>query len=176
MAILTVTRPVGSMPATLTEFVNEIFPVYGTPRKLQFDWDESQKMWLCDRYISDRDIYHYFGFRTCGNVAFRENVTNFHHCTYINDLTLYAFDGTMPVLIECRKFPLKTHRNESEIRAASEDMLRTHIKATLKMQRIDVTNEDIAREAKRLTDGCYKSFLDDDYNMGFLQLVAQLKD
>lgn len=154
---------------------DEIFPEYGTPRKQQIDWDESQRMWLYDRFVNCSGHLQYNGIRFCGKIAFRERISEYYHCTFINDVTLYTFDGTMPVMVECHKF-VHTFHDAAMIRQLSEDMLRRHIRSTLKSLGINAQKEEIDREVERLIDGCYKSFLDDDYNTGMLQLVANLKD
>lgn len=174
-ALTTPTTANKNVALNLSNVWDEIFPEYGTPRKQQFDWDESQRMWLYDRFVNCSGHLQYNGLRFCGKIAFRERVSEYHHCTYINDVTLYAFDGTMPVMVECHKFE-RTFHNAELIRSISEDMLRRHIRSTLKTMGITAKPEEIDREVQRLIDGCYKSFLDDDYNTGMLQLVADLKD
>lgn len=179
MTMTTLTTPATTsknVALNLSNVWDEIFPEYGSPRKQQLDWDESQRMWLDSQYRTREGGHHqYCGVRFCGKVAFRERISEYYNCTFINDVTLYAFDGTMPVMIECHKF-VHTFHDAAMIRQLSEDMLRRHIRSTLKTLGINAQQEEIDREVKRLIEGCYKSFLDDDYNTGMLQLVAQLED
>lgn len=179
MTMTALTTPATTSKNTALNLSNvwdEIFPEYGTPRKQQLDWDESQRMWIYGQYRTrEGNHLQYNGIRFCGKIAFRERISEYYNCTFINDVTLYAFDGTTLVMIECHKF-VRTFHDAAMIRQLSEEMLRRHIRSTLKTMGIMAPKEEIDREVKRLIDGCYKSFLDDDYNTDMLQLVANLKD
>ena len=165
--------------ASLTKAINKelfdrILPTYGNPRMAVPIWDNGQNMFLCDEYESDNGNRYYRGIRFCENIVIIEKVGLFHNWTYIDGIELYAFNGTCLELVQKRDYD-KTYRKEEFIRKESEQMLCDFISAYLKMQNVVVPIEEIRERAQAIIDGCYKSFLDNDYNTRLTQILPQIE-
>ena len=164
--------------ATLTKAINKslfdsILPTYGTPRVNIPTWDDSQKMFICSQYESANGHRYYLGIRFCDRIVIVEKVGLYHSWTYIDGIELYAFNGQKMELIQKRDYD-KVFRNEDFIRSESEQMVKDFLAGVMKTQRICVPDEQITEQAKALIDGCYKSFLDPDFNTRLTQILPRL--
>lgn len=65
--------------------------------------------------------------------------------------------------------------NEEIIRRNTESMLAAYLAGESKTQNIAVDTETIGAEAKALTDRCYKSFLDADFNTRLTQILPAIE-
>ena len=152
--------------ATLTKAINKslfdsILPTYGSPRVHIPTWDNSQKMFICDEYESSNGHRYYLGIRFCDRIVIVEKVGLYHSWTYIDSIELYAFD--------------KVFRNEAFVRQESELMVKEFLTGVMKTQRICTPVEQIAEQAQALISGCYKSFLDPDFNTRLTQILPKLE-
>lgn len=164
--------------ATLSKAISKnlfdnILPVYGSPRVHIPVWDNGQKMFICDQYESASGHLYYRGIRFCDRVVIVEKVGQYHTWTYIDSIELYAFNGKKLELIQKRDYE-KVFRNEDFIRAESESMVRDLLSGVLKAKRTSVPAVEIENQAKMLVDGCYKSFLDSDYNLRLTQIIPAI--
>ena len=153
--------------ATLTKAINKslfdsILPTYGSPRVHIPTWDNSQKMFICDEYESSNGHRYYLGIRFCDRIVIVEKVGLYHSWTYIDSIELYAFNG--------QKMEL-----EAFIRQESELMVKEFLTGVMKTQRICTPVEQIAEQAQTLISGCYKSFLDPDFNTRLTQILPKLE-
>ena len=165
--------------ATLTKAINKslfdsILPTYGSPRVHIPTWDNSQKMFICNEYESGNGHRYYLGIRFCDRIVIVEKVGLYHSWTYIDSIELYAFNGQKMELIQKRDYD-KVFRNEDFIRQESMQMVVDFMKGIAKTQRTCLPAELIASEAKSLIDGCYKSFLDPDFNTRLTQIIPSLE-
>ena len=165
--------------ATLQKAINKglfdsILPTFGSPRIHIPVWDNSQKMFICNEYESANGHRYYCGIRFCDRIVIVERVGLYHNWTYIDSIELYAFNGTKLELIQKRDFD-KVFRNEDFIRSESMQMVVDFMKGIAKTQRTCLPAEQIATEAKSLIDGCYKSFLDPDFNTRLTQIIPSLE-
>ena len=165
--------------ATLTKAINKslfdsILPTYGTPRIHIPTWDNSQKMFICNEYESGNGHRYYLGIRFCDRIVIVEKVGLYHSWTSIDSIELYAFNGQKMELIQKRDYD-KVFRNEDFIRQESMQMVVDFMKGVAKTQRTCLPSEQIALEAKTLIDGCYKSFLDPDFNTRLTQIIPSLE-
>lgn len=155
--------------------IGSILPPFGTPRSVRIPaWDNSQKMFICDDYESKSGNRYYRGIRFCDRVVIVEKVGLYHNWTYIDGIELYAFDGEKPKLIQKRDYD-KVFREEEFIRAESEAMVRDYISGMLKANGNSVPAKEIENQAKELIDGCYKSFLDSDFNIRLTQIIPAIE-
>ena len=143
--------------ASLTKAINKdlfdsILPTFGNQRVHIPVWDEGQKMFLCEEYESASGNRYYKGVRFCDRIVVVEKVGLYHNWTYIDGIEVYAFNGTRLELVQKRDYD-KVHRNEEFIRKELE----------------------IEEKAKGIIDGCYKSFLDSDYNTRLTQILPQIE-
>jgi hypothetical protein len=74
-------------------------------------------------------------------------------------------------LIQKRDYD-KVFRNEAFIRQESEQMVKDYLTGVMKTQRICTPAEQIAVQASELINGCYKSFLDPDFNTRLTQILG----
>ena len=165
--------------ATLTKAINKnlfdsILPAYGSPRVHIPTWDNSQKMFICDEYKSSNGHRYYLGIRFCDRIVIVEKVGLYHSWTYIDSIELYAFNGQKMELIQKRDYE-KVFRNEAFIRQESELMVKEFLTGVMKTQRICTPAEQIAEQAQTLISGCYKSFLDPDFNTRLTQILPKLE-
>ena len=82
--------------------------------------------------------------------------------------------GQKMELIQKRDYD-KVFRNEAFIRQESEQMVKDYLTGVMKTQRICAPVEQIAAQASELINGCYKSFLDPDYNTRLTQILPKLE-
>lgn len=165
--------------ATLAKAINKnffdsILPVYGNPRVKLPTWDEGQKMFVCDEYESAGGHRYYRGIRFSNNVVIVEKVGLFHNWTYIDSIEIYAFNGKQLELVQKRDYE-KVHRNESFIRQETEAMLSDYLKGAMKMQHCTADDDMVNEHVKSIVNGCYKSFLDNDFNLQLTKIIPQLE-
>ena len=165
--------------ATLTKAINKnlfdsILPSFGNPRVHIPVWDDSQKMFICDEFESNNGHRYYRGIRFCDRIVILEKVGLYHSWTYIDSIELYAFNGQKMELIQKRDYD-KVFRSEAFIRQESEQMVKDYLTGVMKTQRICAPVEQIAAQASELINGCYKSFLDPDFNTRLTQILPKLE-
>ncbi len=165
--------------ATLTKAINKnlfdsILPTFGSPRVHIPVWDDSQKMFICDEYESSNGHRYYLGIRFCDRIVIVEKVGLYHNWTYIDSIELYAFNGQKMELIQKRDFD-KVFRNEDFIRQESKQMVKDYLTGIMKTQLISTPEEQIAAQVSELINGCYKSFLDPDFNTRLTQILPKLE-
>lgn len=165
--------------ATLTKAINKnlfnsILPTFGNPRVHIPVWDEGQKMFICDEHESNSGHRYYIGIRFCDRIVIVEKVGLYHNWTYIDSIELYAFNGQKMELIQKRDYD-KVFRNEVFIRQESEQMVKDYLTGVMKTQRIYMSAEQVAAQASELINGCYKSFLDPDFNIRLTQILPKIE-
>lgn len=160
--------------ALTKDLFDNILPKFGTPRKRIPVWDEGQKMFILGNYESEKGNMYYEGIRFCENIVIKEKVGLFHTWTYLDSLEIYAFNGIRLELVQKRDYE-KVFRSEDFIRSESEQMICDFISGYIKCQDIDISIEKIREEAKRYVDGCFKSFLDPDFNKHLTRILPQLE-
>ena len=165
--------------ATLTKAINKnlfdsILPTFGSPRVQMPVWDDSQKMFIFDEYESGSGNHYYRGIRFCDRIVIMEKVGLYHSWTYIDGIELYAFNGQKMELIQKRDYD-KVFRSEDFIRQESEQMVKDYLTGVMKTQRVCIPAEEIASQAVALISGCYKSFLDPDFNTRLTQIIPKLE-
>lgn len=156
------------------DLFDNILPTFGSPSVHIPTWDNSQKMFICDEYESANGNRYYRGIRFCNRIVIVEKVGLYHNWTYIDGIELYAFNGKKLKLIQKQDYD-KVFRNESFIRSESERLVREFLSGILKAQRTSIPKEEIERQAKELIDGCYKSFLDSDFNTRLTQILPAIE-
>ena len=166
--------------ANLSKEINKsifdtFLPTYGNTRALVPTWDESQLMFICDEYESAAGHRYYRGVRFSDRIVMVEKVGLYHNWTYIDSIELYAFNGRKPELIQKRDYN-KVFRSEEFVRRESEDMVKDYLKGTSKVIGTYMPAQQVETEAKRLIAGCYKSFLDSDYNTHLTQILQVIKN
>ena len=164
--------------ATLTKAINKnlfdsILPSFGNPRVHIPVWDDSQKMFICDEFESGNGHRYYRGIRFCDRIVILEKVGLYHNWTYIDSLELYAFNGKKMELVQKRDYD-KEFRNEEFIRQESLEMLKDFLTAVLKAQGSPIDPEAVETRAMEIVEGCYKSFLDPDFNIRLAQILPAL--
>lgn len=165
--------------ASLTKAINKdlfdkILPAFGCPRVQVPVWDEGQKMFLFDNYESARGNRYYKGVRFCDRVVIVEKVGLYHTWTYIDGIELYAFNGIKLELVQKKDYD-KVFWSESFVRSESEAMVRNYVNGVLKFQKSGMSQKQLEAYAKSTVDGCYKSFLDKDFNVKLTQIIPQLE-
>lgn len=165
--------------ASLTKAINKnlfdkILPTFGTPRIQIPAWDEGQKMFRCEDYVSASGNRYYMGVRFCDRVVIVEKIGCYKIWTYIDSIEVYAFNGTKLVLVQKRDYE-KTHRNEDFIRQESVSMLRDYIEGVIKTQGGSMAKDEIESQAKSIVENCYKSFLDSDFNTRLTKILPQIE-
>lgn len=165
--------------ATLAKAISKnlfdsILPTFGNPRVHIPIWDNGQKMFICDEYESANGNRYYRGIRFCNQIVIVEKVGLYHNWTYIDSIELYAFNGKKLELIQKRDYD-RMHRKEEFIRTESENMVKDYLSGVLKAQRTLGSIEQIENQVKELIDGCYKSFLDSDFNTRLTQILPAIK-
>ena len=155
--------------------LDAILPTYGNERMKVAVWNNSQKMFICDEYVSAKGNRHYAGVRFCNRLVVVERIGLYHSCTYINGLELYTFDGHQPVLIQKKDYD-KVFRDDEMIRRDTTTMIADYVAGVAKTQRVAMTADDIARHAEELTEMCYKNFLDADYDTRLTQILPAIED
>ena len=131
-------------------------------------------MFICDEHESEKGNRYYLGIRFCDRIVIVEKVGLYHNWTYIDVIELYAFNGQKMELIQKRDYD-KVFRNEAFIRVESEQMVKDYLTGVMKTQHISIPAEQIAAQSSELINGCYKSFLDPDFNTRLTQILPKLE-
>lgn len=160
--------------AIAKDLLNDILPTYGTPvRQRRPVWDDGQKMFIYDEWEAATGHHYYCGIRFCDRFAVVEKVGMYHFCTYIDSIEVYAFCGKKLQLIQKKDYS-KAFRSEELVRAQTEEMVTNYFKGVLKSQRISMSEDKVSEEVKAMLDQCYKSYIDNDYNIRLTQIIPQL--
>ena len=165
--------------ATLTKAINNdlydcILPPYGSPRVYVPVWDNAQRMFIFDEYESASGHRYYRGIRFCNRMAIVEKVGLYHSWTYIDGIEIYAFNEKKLELVQTRDYN-KVFRNEEFIRTESVSMVKDYLFGVLKTQRMPMQMEQIEALARELVADCYKSFLDQDFNVKLTQIIPAIE-
>ncbi|MCQ2216351.1 MAG: hypothetical protein MJZ31_10610 [Bacteroidales bacterium] len=165
--------------ANLTKAINKdlfesILPTFGSPRVHIPVWDEEQKMFLCEDYETANGHRYYKGVRFCDRIVIVEKVGLFHNWTYIDGIEIYAFNGTRLELVQKKDYE-KEFRNEGFIRKETEAMVSNYFKGVLKAQKSSMPQTELDEKVKMIIDGCYKSYLDSDFNTRLTQILPQIE-
>ena len=155
-------------------FLDNILPVYGNARINEPIWDEGQKMFIIDEHESFSGNRSYRGVRFSDRVGLVDQIGKFYNWTYINSIELYAFNGANLELIQERSYKRK-FRDDKMIRLESEDMVRGYLAGMYKAKNELTPEGGHEMLAKVLVDACYKSFLDEDFNMRLVEILPMLK-
>lgn len=154
---------------------DSILPTIGNPRAHVPVWDNGMKMFICNEYESTNGHRYFLGVRFCDRVVVVEKVGLFHNWTYIDGIELYAFNGTKLELVQKRDYE-KTFRNDEFVRQETETMIRDFAAGVLKIQNSSIAAEELEKHVKDLVEGCYKSFLDPDFNTRLTQILPALEN
>ena len=155
------------------DFLSSVLPTYGNPRVQIPVWDNSQKMFICNEYESANGHRYYCGVRFCDRVVIVEKVGHYHSWTYIDGIELYAFNGKRLQLIQKREYD-KEYREADFVRAESERMITDYLLGMQKVQHVAIPTEEVEKQAKELTEKCYKSYLDDDFDLRLTQIIPAI--
>lgn len=155
------------------ELFDNILPTFGNARVSLPTWDNGQKMFIVNEYESANGNRYYTGIRFCDRVVIVERVGLYHNWTYIDGIELYAFNGEKLELVQKRTYE-KVYRKESFVRQESEVMIEEYMNGMLKMTRSSLPAEVVKNQARDLVEGCYKSFLDMDYNIRLTKILPAI--
>lgn len=155
------------------ELFDNILPTFGNARVCLPTWDNGQKMFIVNEYESANGNRYYTGIRFCDRVVIVERVGLYHNWTYIDGIELYAFNGEKLELVQKRTYE-KVYRKESFVRQESEVMIEEYMNGMLKMTRSSLPAEVVKNQARDLVEGCYKSFLDMDYNIRLTKILPAI--
>ena len=151
-----------------------ILPPFGNPKERIPVWNEGQKMFICEEYESASGHRYYKGIRFCDRLAVVEKVGLYYTWTYIDGIELYAFNETRMELVQKRDYD-RVFRSEAFVRRETEIMVRNYFEGIIKAQKISMPKEQIEAQVKEVVDGCYKSFLDNDFNLRLIQIIPQIE-
>ncbi len=165
--------------ASLTNAFNQnmldrIMPPFGTKRANIPVWNEGQKMFIISEYESATGHLYYRGVRFCDRIVISEKVGLYYNWTYIDAIELYVFNGTRLELVQTREYK-KEFRDEGLIRRDSETMVKNYLNGVVKSQGLNMSSQQIEVQARELVEGCYKSFLDADYNARLMQILPAIE-
>lgn len=161
--------------AISNDLFDNILPTYGKPRMNMPTWDDSQKMFICEEYESATGHRYYSGVRFCDRVAIREKVGMYHTWTYIDSIELFAFNGTKLELIQKKDYD-KVFRSEEFVKKESQMMVRNYLAGVLKASRVALPEADLQEKAEQLVEGCYKSFLSENFNNRLTKIIPELTE
>ena len=156
------------------DLLDSVLPTFGRERVHLPTWDNGQKMFIIDEYESASGNRYYRGVRFCDRVVIVEKVGLYHNWTYLDGLELYAFNGNKLELIQKRDYD-KVHRNESFIKSETQTMIQDYLQGVIKSQKVSIPVAEIETQAKVLVEGCYKSFLDGDFNTRLTQIIPAIE-
>lgn len=164
-----------SITSTTTKnLFDKILPTFGNPRIHIPVWDEDQKMFIIDDYESASGHRYYKGIRFCDRLVIVENVGLYHTWTYIDGIELYAFSGTKIKLVQKRDYD-KVFRSEAFVRRESEIMMQNYIRGIFKAQNKQMPELQLEAQAREVVNGCFKSFLDNDFNIQLTRIIPQIE-
>lgn len=157
-------------------FIDSVLPTFGNQRaSVGPVWNEGQKMFIVDEYVADSGNRYYCGVRFCDRLVVVEHVGMFQNWTYIDGIELYIFDGKRLNLVQKRTYN-KVFRNDDNVRYETKCMLREYLSGIAKSQNHNLDADSIDGIVNKTVEDCYKSFLDDDYNVRLnQQVLPQIK-
>lgn len=150
--------------------IDSVLPSFGNSRIALPVWDESQKLFIGEEYESAAGNRYYRGIRFSDRIAIVEKIGLYHSWTYIDGLELYVFDNKAVKLAQKRSFK-KVFHDAAFVRSQSEQMVSDYLRGTAKILGNKIADSDMTDCAKSLVDSCYKSFLENDYNIRLMQIL-----
>lgn len=158
------------------DLLDSLLPVYGSPRTSKPIWDEGQKMFILKQYSTNPDHRYYMGVRFSNRMAFVEVVGIYCGMwTYLDSLTMFVFNGLQLELAQKKSYE-KTFRSNELVRNESVVMARNYYESLMKSNNVAIEPAQLDEWAGDYVDQCFKSFLDQDYNIQLTQILPQLKE
>ena len=77
-------------------------------------------------------------------------------------------DEGLKKLVEWQRNPFGSHEPHRERE-------RKLFEGIMKVQKISLPKEQLEAQVKEVVDGCYKSFLDNDFNLRLIQIIPQIE-
>lgn len=140
-----------------SNFINNIFPTFGTPKKETVIYCANRKMFISPTYTSEAGHHYYRGLRFSNKLVIVEKVGLYHNWTYIDEVELYAYDGTKVNLLSSYKFD-KTFYNADIIRGKAESMIYNHIVSQMLISGNQLPDESSLRAmTKELMNETYQN-------------------
>lgn len=152
------------------EFFTAILPPFGTKVDSSFNtphWVAGMKMYMIKDYLHPSSgSYYYEGVRCTDNIFVFEKDCEWGRgqWCYLNELIIFAFDGTTPKLIDKRTYT-NTFRNEGHIRAEIDDMIQSFLKSQAKLHGQKLNNEELKLISTDCVNRLFKDLLDEDYDI-----------
>lgn len=160
------------------EFFNAILPPFGTCVPEQFKkprWVPGMKYWLTNEYLKEDSGNFYFeGVRLTGNLIIKEKDAIWKTWTFLDELEIWAFDGTKLTLVNKKKYE-KTFQKEELVRSELAMMLSDYVYSQAKLYGQLVSPEEVEARCKEYIDLAYKDFLDSDYEIMFKKVLPMLE-
>ena len=152
--------------------IDSFLPTFGKPRVKTPIWNESQRMFITDQYVSDAGNTYYLGVRFSDRFVTILHIGLYHSWTYINDVEVYAFDGQERKLIG--KTKIDKYYDEDVVRSTTESLLGDYIEGQMKLNRVSINRDKLKADVKRLVDCSYNSMLDDPATINKIEAVKPL--
>ena len=158
---------------TSNSFIDSVLPTFGQPRTAKTPvWNESQKMFITDQYVSAAGNTYYLGVRMSNRFVTILHIGLYHNWTYINEVEVYAFNGKERELIG--KTKIDQFYNEDLVRAATEQLLGDYLGSQMKMNGIDTNAKQLESQVKSLVDSSYCSMFKGEELVGRLEAIKPL--
>lgn len=152
---------------------DSILPTFGNSGNNLPRWNEDQKMFISSEYQSASGHRYYKGIRFNEKLAIVEKVGLYHTWTYIDEIEIYTFDGHSLKLAGKKSFDKQFYEKDF-IREQIEIMLGNFIKGQLKIQQAITPALQIEEKVKSIVDGCYISYLSDDFGLNMQNMLPML--
>ncbi len=113
-----------------SSFLDKVLPTYGNQRGNIPIYDSTQKMFLSNTYTSESGNMYYKGLRFSERLVMVEHIGLYKNWTYIDEVEIYAFDGSQMTLIGKKKFDklfYDTGTIKNEVIALTFDYLKTQM-------------------------------------------------
>ena len=154
-------------------FFASILPQFGTEMNAMPIWDASQRLFIVNQYESASGHHYYRGVRFCQDLLIMECVGLSYHWTYLDSLSLFAFDGHQLVLIQKKDYQNQFH-DKDFIKDESRRMLHDYITGMARIQHCRVDEKEVEQAVERMITAAYKDFLDNDYSLPFQKILQLL--
>ena len=140
-------------------FLDKVLPTCGNQRENTPIYDSTQKMFLSNTYTSESGNMYYKGLRFSERLVIMEKIGLYKNWTYIDEVEIYAFDGSQMTVIGKKKFD-KQFYNAEGIKSEVIELAFEYLKNQMILSGGNASEESLRSLTLEIVEDTYKDQLE----------------
>jgi len=140
-------------------FLDRVLPTCGNHRENIPIYDSTQKMFLSNTYTSESGNMYYKGLRFSERMVMVERIGLYKNWTYIDEVEIYAFDGTQMTIIGKKKFDKQFYHAET-IKLEVFELTFDYLKNQMALSGATASDESLKSLTLEIIEDTYRDQLD----------------